>query len=185
MPRGSITEQDRDFVEVWEHISPQTWVIVHLDTRGDVKPEMVSGNREFRITTEERMLTEDSVVKDENDPFKNGAFRPVVVPDSITIQTNPNALSEVEIRDILTTDSELAFTENLALIDSVATFQRMLEVGETMDELTVKRYKAVERRLEEVRGVMRLEVKDPELKKFLNDDAEARKRTPGMSGNYR
>lgn len=185
MPRGSITDQDREFVEVWEHVSPQTWGVMHLNARGDEVPELVSGQREFRITTEERMLTEDQIVRVEHDPFKNGAFRPVVVPDSITIETNPNALSEAEIREILSSASEMAFEENLRLIDSVATFHRMLEIGETMDALTMKRYKAVEARLEEARGHPQLEVKDPELKKFLSGDSEDRKRPTGMSGNYR
>jgi hypothetical protein len=97
MPRGSITDQDREFVEVWEHVSDQTWVS-RLDARGDDLTELITGQREFRITTEERMLTEDRIILDDNDPFKNGAFRPIVVPDSVTIQTNPNALSEDEIR---------------------------------------------------------------------------------------
>lgn len=187
MPQGSITDQDRDFVETWEHVSPQNWGIIRFDARGEERGEIVNaGAGPFRITTEERMITEDRIITDEDDPFKNGAFRPVTVPDSITIKTNPNALSEDEIREILSA-SDLAFAENLQLIDSVATYKRMLEVAEQMDDLTIKRYRMLEHRLDEVRGTQQITTKDEELKKFLTDDNEARRRatSSGMSANYR
>jgi hypothetical protein len=184
MPIGSITNEDREFVEVWEHISAQRWGIIRFDARGEEKAEVITGSSHFRITTEERLVTEDRIKRSDDDPFKNGAFRPVVVPDSITIETNPNALSDAEIREILVA-SDIAFQENLETIDSVATFRRMLEIAETVDDLTMKRYKTLEQRLELLRGRPQLEVKDETLKNFLDESPGARRGAGGMSANYR
>jgi len=169
---GSITKEDREFVETWEHVSPQQWGIIRLDPRGEEKHEIIATRRSFKITTEERIITEDRIRLDENDPFLNGSFRPVVVPDSVTIESNPNALSDEEINKILESDSELAWTEWLKTIDSVATIKRMLELAED-SELTVKRFRALEARLEEVRGKVRIDTKDPALKNFLSNRPNA------------
>lgn len=185
MPLGSITDEDREFVETWESVSPQKWGITHFDARGDQKVEVIAEQRQFRLTTEERIFTQDAIKSPDNDPFKNGAFRPIIVPDSITIETNPNALSDEEIREILGAESALAYTENLMVVDSLATLKRMLEIAESVDDLTMKRYKELEARFEAVRGRPQLEVKDETLKQFLNDSPEARRNAGGRSTDYR
>jgi hypothetical protein len=65
------------------------------------------------LTAEERLITQDRIVDDRLDPFKNGCFRPVVVPDSVSIDSNPNALSDVEIRSVFIS-SDLAWAERTA-----------------------------------------------------------------------
>lgn len=197
--RGSITTEDQEFLETWEHISPQQWGVTRLDSRGDEKAEIIRGRRSFKITTEERIITQDRIKDDADDPFLNGSFRPIVVPDSITIETNPNALSDDEITEIFAS-SDLAFSENLRTIDSVATYRRMLELAEDSDDMTVKRFRALEARLEQVRGTVRIDTNDPRLRRFLQggvgggDDAEPtatsgannpRRQQAGMSSNYR
>lgn len=164
---GSITDEDRVFVETWEHISPQEWGIIRLDPRGDERHEVISGRMTFKITTEERILTEDKIRKEVNDPFLNGSFRPILVPDSVTIESNPNALSDEDINKILNS-SELAWSEWLNTIDSVATLRRMLELAEDTD-LSIKRYRVLEGRLQDVRGTVRIETSDPALKNFLTN----------------
>lgn len=162
---GSITKEDREFVESWEHISPQQWGIIRLDPRGDERPEMIDGRRTFKITTEERILTQDKIRDEANDPFLNGSFRPVVVPDSVTIESNPNALSDEDIHKILNS-SDLAWQEWMKTIDSVATLRRMVDLAEEAD-LGMKRFRTLEARLQEVRGEVRIETNDPALKSFL------------------
>jgi hypothetical protein len=167
---GSITQEDRDFVEVWEHISPQQWGVITLDARGEEKHEIISGRRNFRITTEERIITQDRIKKVENDPFLNGSFRPVVVPDTVTIESNPNELSDEEIRRILASESEIAWQENLKTIDSVATFRRMLDMAEDSD-MSIRRFRQLEERLIAVRGEVRISTDDPALQRFLSGKA--------------
>ena len=193
---GSITDEDRAFVESWEHVSPQEWGILRLGPRGDERPEIVRGRRTFKITTEERILTQDKVRNAKDDPFLNGSFRPVVVPDSVTVETNPNALSDEEINKILAS-SDFVFGEWMDTIDSVATLRRMMEIAESSDDVTVKRFRSLERRLEDVRGTVRIDTNDPALKNFLSNrpslgagntvdnGASNPRRRGGMSGDYR
>lgn len=181
---GSITDEDRKFVETWEHISPSNWGIIRLDPRGDDRHEVISGRRTFKITTEERIITQDRIQDEHLDPFLNGSFRPVVVPDSITVKTNPNALSDEEIERILGS-SDIAWDENLKIIDSVATVRRMLEVAEDFEGMSVKRFRELERRLVEVRGEARIEVKDEELKSFLSDQPSGSRKTATGAANPR
>lgn len=194
---GSISKEDREFVETWENVSPASWGIVHLDPRGDLIDEIVNGRRMVKLTTEERIVTQDRILDEALDPFLNGSFRPVVVPDSVTVESNPNALSDEEIEKILNS-SDVAFREWLSNIDSVATYRRMLEIADN-SEISMKRFRELERRLEDVRGEVRISTNDPALRNFLSDRPNIgatgsepssgadnpRRSRGGMSSNYR
>lgn len=167
---GSITSQDQDFVETWENIATRQNAIIRLDTRGDEKQEVIVGRRKFMLTSEERLITQNKVLQAKDDPFKNGDFRPIVVPDSVTAETNPNALSDDEILQMFNV-SDAAWLPVLETIDSVATLRRMLDLAEQHDSLTVRRLKDMEQRLVLVRGTdrPRLTSKDDQLNRFLSD----------------
>lgn len=166
---SSITQQDRDFVETWENIAPYQNAIIKLDSRGEEKPEVIQGRREFMITTEERLITSNKILQKENDPFKNGAFRPVIVPDDVTIESNPNALGDDEIMQMFQV-GEGAWPALLETIDSVATLRRMLDLADESEGISLKRFRSIEDRLLEVRGEpTRITTKDEELAGFLSD----------------
>jgi len=194
--RGSITDDDRTFVETWENIASYQNVIIRLDTRGDERQEVINGRRTFMLTAEERIITQDRIVDPAHDPFRNGSFRPVVVPDTISIETNPNAMSDDDILNIFKA-SDLAFGEWLKTIDSPQTLRRMADLAPDSD-ITMRRYKAIEARFREVKPQTRLEVKDEQLKNFLSDKPGAsdgaspaggqqnpRRRQGGRSSDYR
>ena len=170
MRQGSITAQDQDFVETWENIATRQNAIVRLDARGEEKQEVIAGRRNFFITTEERIITSGKVLDPKNDPFLNGDFRPVLVPDSVTIQSNPNALSDEEIIQMFSI-SEAAWSGVLETVDSIATLRRMLDLAEQQDDLTMKRYRDMENRLIAVRGTDRVRItsNDEALNRFLSD----------------
>jgi hypothetical protein len=170
MRRGSITDQDTSFVETWENIATRQNAIVRIDARGDERQEVINGRRNFMLTTEERIITEGKVLDPTNNPFKNGDFRPVVVPDSVTVESNPNALSDEEIVQMFSV-GDTAWPQLLGTIDSVATLRRMLDLAEGADTLTMKRYREMENRLIEARGGERLQLttKDEQLRDFLSD----------------
>lgn len=171
---GSITEQDKSFVETWENIATRGNAIYRLDARGEERQEVITGRREFMITTEERIITEGKVLEAKNNPFKNGDFRPITVPDSVTIQTNPNALSDEEILQMFKV-SDAAWPSVLETIDSVATLRRMLDLADSQDDMTMKRYRDMEHRLLEARGGERPRItsKDEQLNNFLSDRPNA------------
>ena len=151
MPKGSITDLDREFVETWENISPSWNAIIKLDRRGDEYQEVIQERRTFMVTTEERLMLEDRVLDQKNNPFRNGSFRPVLVPDSVSIDSNPNALSDDEIVSVLVS-SDLAWDEWMTVIDSSSTVQRMVELAETTDKnVSLKRYQQLKARLTELR----------------------------------
>lgn len=196
MTQGTITEDDRKFVETWANVAIYSHSIIKLDARGDEKYELIEGPRQFMVTTEERLINQDRVKKAEDDPFLNGSFRPVVVPSTVTQDSNPNALSDAEITKILKA-SDLAWTEWMKNIDSPATLNRMMDLAESAD-VSLKRYKELERRLEQVRPTRRIQSSDPLVQNFLEpkpgggagvntttSGAGNPRRQGGMSSDYR
>lgn len=193
--RGSITDDDRSFVETWENIASYQNVIIRLDTRGDERQEVINGARRFMLTSEERIITQDRIVDEQHDPFRNGSFRPIIVPDSISIETNPNAMSDEDIMSVFSA-SDLAFGEWLKTIDSHQTLRRMADLAPSSD-ISMKRYRAIEARFREVKPPTRLEIKDEQLKTFLSDKpgssegggattgAQNPRRQGGRSSDYR
>lgn len=166
---SSITAQDRDFVETWENIATYQNAIVKIDARGEEKQEVIQGRRQFMLTTEERLITSGKVLDKNNDPFKNGAFRPIIVPDDVTIESNPNALGDDEILQMFQVGNA-AWPALLETIDSVATLRRMLDLADESEGISLARYRTIEQRLIEVRGgPTQLKVNDPQLAKFLSN----------------
>ncbi|NUS01922.1 MAG: hypothetical protein HOV97_05085 [Nonomuraea sp.] len=190
--RSTITAAEREFVETWENIAPFQNAIVRLDVRGDEKHEVIQGEkRQFMLTTEERMLTQSKIVEKENDPFRNGAFRPINVPEDVTIETNPNALSDEEIMEIFGA-SDFAWSEWMHTIDSPATLNRMIDLADEADNMTVKRLREIQLRLREVKPPTRITSNDPELQKFLDQGQNTPQGNPrerrgqgGRSSAYR
>ena len=180
---GSITQADREFVETWENIASYQNAIIRLDMRGDEKYEVITGDaRRFMITTEERLLTQSKIVDPANDPFKNGSFRPVVVPQDVNVETNPNALSDEEILGIFSA-SDFAWDEWMKTIDSPATLQRMIVLADDAEGASVKRLRQIEQRMREVKPPTRLTSNDPHLKNFLDEGGSApRREQRGMGG---
>jgi hypothetical protein len=159
--QSAITQADAEFVETWESVTDVQNYIIRLDVRGDEAPELVENRREFFITTQERLITQNKIKDKKHDPFTNGSFRPHVVPDSITVETNPNALSDDDIARIYAS-SDVAWAEYMKVIDSEATLRRMLEIAEDLD-VSLKRFRLVEEKLEEVHPTKRIVQKDQEL----------------------
>lgn len=144
---GSVTDKERGFIETWENVSHQINYIVRENRRGDEDYVEIAGPKRFKLSTYDRMLTEDKILNPRLNPFKNGSFRPVVVPEDVTIENNPNALSADDIRNLFGA-SQVAWDEYMEVIDSPATIQRMLDMADRGDgELTHRRYKQLEQML--------------------------------------
>lgn len=172
--QGSITNDQIDFVETWENVAPGINYIVRLNSRGDEVPEPVEGRREFKIRSVERILTEDKVLDPANDPFKNGAFRPVLVPDDINIDSNPNALSDDDIFALFKA-SDIAWQEYMKVVDAPATLHRMIDLADQhvdQIDLSMKRYRQLQDRLNQVTGGPKHAVqKDEETFRKMGGDA--------------
>lgn len=155
---GSITEAERRFVETWENVSEASNYVIREDRRGDEVYVPVTGPMRFKITTYERILTQDKIRTKDLDPFRNGQFRPVIVPDSISVETNPNALSDDDIRRIFQA-SDVAWEEYMNVVDSPATLRRMMTLAEESN-LSLKRFRELEAKESNTNSPKRVEQKD-------------------------
>lgn len=151
MPKGSISDVDRDFIETWESVSEGTYYVIRFDARNEPEMIPVPGGREFKLSTEERIVTEDKILERKSNPFRNGAFRPMIVPDDYEPDRNPNAISNEQIEKMFGA-SELAFTEFLEGLDSAGTLRRAIALGEDHDSLSTKRLNRIKERFREVNG---------------------------------
>lgn len=166
--RSAITQQDKEFQEEWQSVTEsQIWVI-RLDSRGDDRYEAIEGARTFYISTEERLITQERIYDDTMDPFVNGSFRPLSTPESISIATNPNALSDEDIRRLLRSTQQV-WDAQMVAITSAATLRRMVETAEKMVEedvdISMKRFRFIQERLDEV-APSRRQIVDPDRASF-------------------
>lgn len=181
--QGAISAEEKNWIEEWENVSSITNFIVRFDARGEERYEQVSGARTFKLTTEERIVTQDKIVDDKLDPFLNGCFRPVVVPDSVDIQTNPNALSDGDIDRILRS-SQVAWDEYLKVVDSPATLRRFLARFDALlsegEDLSARRLRELELRLQEMAPRTRVVQKDQDQYDALDGAASTSTGRPSM-----
>lgn len=141
---GSVTDKEKNFIETWENVGHQVNYIIRENRRGDEVHEEISGTKKFKLSTYDRMLTEDKIVNPRLNPFKNGSFRPLIVPEDVSIDSNPNALSTEDIKRLFSA-SDVAWDEYMDVIDSPATLQRMVDMADRGDvELSHRRYKQLE-----------------------------------------
>jgi len=164
---GSITAEEKTFIETWENVGAGTTYVIQENRRGDEVHVQITGRRTFRLSTYERMITEERCLDPRNNPFKNGTFRPITVPEGVNIESNPNAMSDADINRLFTA-SDVAWDEYMAVIDSPATLGRMLELAENSN-LSLKRYRELERRHEKFSNIgKRVTHKDPEIQKQID-----------------
>jgi hypothetical protein len=165
-----VTEKEKSFIETWENVAVGVNYIIRENRRGDNEYFEVKGNRQFKLSSYDRMLTEDSIVDHKHNPFRNGAFRPIIVPEDVSIESNPNAMSNDDIKSLFRS-SETAWDEWMDLIDSPATLKRMIDMANNGEEdLSVRRLRQLESMYEQYtntnNGKRALGYKDPELSKL-------------------
>lgn len=169
--QGALNDDQSRFTEEWESVSPATQWVSKVNMRGDEEPFEVKQGDRFYITTRDRLLTAHKIRDKKNDPFRNGSFRPIVVPADVTVETNPNAMSDTDILSVFKS-SEMAWNEWMRVIDSPATIKRMVELADEhpLAEVTHRRYKDLVDRFREVHPKNSVRSSDEELNKFLYND---------------
>lgn len=173
--KDSFADLDLKFVETWESVVPGDIWINKVNRRGEIEPFRCAPRRRFTLTTEDRLTTQEIIARPENDPFSNGQFRPVVVPEGINIETSPNALSDDDIRALFEA-SDLAWGEYLKVIDSPDTLRRMAELADEAD-IKLSRFRELEARLTEVAPLPNAAQKDADLYDKIGGPS-----TPATSG---
>lgn len=136
--------------EIWiSVIDPHTQRLKHVPVR--------SGGK-IMITTEERQINQDRAADVKNDFFTNGCLTPVRLVDTADdyaeIASNPNLLSEDDMRDMFKLKAA-DFKARLAEITNSIALARMTEMAKAEESglnVTMSQFKALEKRLGELRG---------------------------------
>lgn len=159
---------ERPKVETWENATRGRVVLLKFDRQGDIRREMIRGNQKFTISPEERVLNSDRAATEGLDVFRNGVLTPVRLLDGVEdpayqeIASNPNMLGESDLRDMYGLHWK-TFEKKLAEISNPMTLERLYAIGEEDDtKVTVNQHKAVQARLDEVRGPSAVEPADVE-----------------------
>jgi hypothetical protein len=166
---GLVTQADKDFVEVWESVTNSTHFIIKLNFRNEEEQVAVEPRQRVTLTTQDRLITSSRVREVKNNPFLNGSFRPLTVPDSVTVETNPNALSDDDIRRIFAS-SDVAWDEYTKTITSESTLHRMLQLAEDDESITVKRLKQITAAYLQAHPKRKITNSDKVLNRFLYRD---------------
>jgi hypothetical protein len=139
----------------------ETWqangriVLYKTNRLGSTDAVLVNRGRRIQLTEQERIMNQDRVADEKQDPFANGTLSPVRLPDSSkesaqAIVDNPNTMSEEDMVKILDGHHK-TFEKKLAEISSPYVVRRMLAIAQSDDvDITVKRVEAIETRLRDL-----------------------------------
>lgn len=150
--RPSLSPDERAAFETWVG---NTDSVVVLVTRGEYAIEKdlrVEGRKKFQITPADRRMNQDRIADPRFDPFLNGTLAPVSLVegewDNDLLRSNPNVLTEEEMKSLLKERNPQKFAERLETVDNEATLRRLLEIAYEVDA-SVSRVAALQKALTE------------------------------------
>lgn len=157
---GTPAPRKSSDLEAWENVSKSRFSLRRIDSRGDVRTELIGGGKTFHLSPEERYMNSELASSPKVDPFKNGRFAPVrlleTTEDAEEIRANPNLLGEEELVELVKGKVE-PLRARLQEIEQPVVVERMREIAEREDA-RVTSVKAIEARLEELRPETHVEV---------------------------
>lgn len=123
---------------------------------GQMVPVMVNRGRTIQLTEQERLLIQDMVASEEQDPFMNGTLSPVRLIEGArstqAILENPNALADEDVVKLLEGHHK-TFEKKVSEITSPYVLQRMIDLIDSDEvDVSTKRLSAVRERLLTVSG---------------------------------
>lgn len=144
---------DADY-EQWENTTAGRVSLKFYNQLGMLQDKIIDSHRKFQITPKERKLNQEMAADSDLDHFANGIFAPVrlieTADDIEEIRSNPNLVSEDDMKELLTKRSAKAFQERVEAIKNPYALTRMLELAHNDDNATAKQVAIIEARLREV-----------------------------------
>lgn len=140
-------------LETWQNVSRGRRGIKRIDSFGKTTTELVGPGRSVQLTRDERLYYQRNVATDDLDIFKNGALVPVQLideADQIEMASNPNLLGDSELEGLFKLHWK-KFEAEIARITNVYALERLVEMAESSEDISVKKYNVVMARLEEVK----------------------------------
>lgn len=140
--------------EIWENRTKSTFWVEKSNVKGDLELIRVHPGGKIDITSEDRRLNEEKAVSRDGNWFANGALSPAFLvedaEDYAEVRSNPNVLSEAEIKDLLKLTAP-KLKEALAEIDSPLVLQTLVDIIEAGDvDVSHAKAKAVKVRHDEL-----------------------------------
>lgn len=158
---------DTDNQETWANIGKGDVFVLTFDHAGRLKSVPIRAGQKLTLTVKERQLNQERAFSSDVDMFSNGRLSPVRLVDSADdyeeIASNPNHLSESDMVDVLKLKGK-AFSERLDDITNVIALERMYELaGDESANVSMTQFRALEKRLAEVRGASAVDVAEVEV----------------------
>lgn len=141
--------------EIWENPNKGPMYIKTYNHEGKLVSTPIRPGKRIAISTKERLINQDIAASEELDMFKNGHLVPVTVAETASdyeeIMSNPNLISESEIRDLFGIKAIADFRSRLEEITNPGTLSRIKEIAsdESLDP-SKKQLDAIDARLEAV-----------------------------------
>jgi hypothetical protein len=139
-------------VEIWKSAINGTIGVLKFDRRGELVEEIVRKGQKLTISTNERIINSERASSETLDFFKNGMLTPVRLlddaEDAAEIASNPNLMSEDELRDLFKVHWKV-FESKIAAISNEITLNRLKAIADEVDA-TVRQLRVIDARLEEL-----------------------------------
>lgn len=144
---------ETDF-EQWENTTAGRISLKFYNQQGMLQDKLIDSYRKFQITPKERRLNQEMAAGRDLDHFANGILSPVRLiesaEDTAAIRSNPNLVTEDEMKDLMKSRSAKAFTERIEAITNPYALKRMLELANADDNATARQVNAIKDRLKTV-----------------------------------
>lgn len=149
-----------DEFETWKNATLGRVVLKKYNQRGELSDEMMPGGKVFHIKPAERRINQEMAALPELDMFQNGQLTPVRLidteEDAKEIASNPNLLSESEMRDLFKGHWK-TFESKVSEVSNLTTLERLLQVANEVDA-KVRQVEVIQARIAEINPVEHVEI---------------------------
>lgn len=147
-----MAETNVQDTETWKNEARGPVGVVRVDKLTGTRVDLISPGRTVILTAEERRLTEDKVVREVDNPFRNGWLVCTSIAetseDVARIRSDPNVISKTEIDDLFKANLG-PMEKKLAAITSPVALARVLDHANDTGAAT-KRIDIIKARIAEV-----------------------------------
>lgn len=136
--------------EVWKNATVGQVVIQRSSPNGLVRHELITGERTFSISPDDRRMNQNLAANSDLDLFANGTLQPVNLPEDTEpgLLENPNHIPDSQLPSFFRLQIR-TFTKRIEAITNMAMLERLRELGPGQDA-TVRQMEVIGARLAEV-----------------------------------
>lgn len=145
--------ENEELYETWRNETQGMIVLKRVARTGELVDEILTAGKVIHLTPAERRMNQELFAEESYDFFKNGTLSPVRLieteEDAAQLRSNPNHVSEDEMRSLFKSRSLKAFQERVDQITNPVALNKLLKLAEAEDA-TIKQVDTIKGRLEKV-----------------------------------